>query len=560
MGVAVDDILLREWSARVRFARIAFGWPDAALVVRAHPGGASLAFAAPLDQLLTATEVNEWALLASLVSLSRVESAGCHAPGHAAAWDQNLALGTIGAYSRAERNPRLEVLAQAAQDRRLIALFDDHLLSVGVGAGSQTWTLANLPDPTDVDWRGLKNAPVALVTGSNGKTTTTRLLAAFARARGWRTSYTCTDGVFVDSTVLAAGDYSGPAGARVAVRAAGVEAAILETARGGLLRRGLAVQYADVAIVTNVSDDHFGEYGVHSLDDLADVKLSIAQALGDEGTLVLNADDPCLVRRADGLGVPLAWFAADADAPLLEAHRARGGATCGVRDGHLLLQHGTGSHDLGAVDAMPLSFNGSARYNVANIAAAALAGNAMGIAPALMREVLAHFGRERGDNPGRLQHWSFGGVAIYVDYAHNPDGLRGLLAVATQNRPGRLGLLLGQAGNREDTEIRELADAAAGFNPDLIVLKDLGDMLRGRARGEVPAILRDELAQCGLHGTSVVERLDEYEAVGSMLAWARNGDTLVLPVHGSSVKLKVGALLDGLQSSGWIAGSPLPGG
>lgn len=589
VGLEIDDALLSEWTARVRRMRAALGWPDAALVARTHASGASLAFAAPLDQLLTATEVNEWALLGSLFSLREKRPEGqmreaapnidtlssgekklpfdvetlafvrsFHAPGHAAAWDEESALHTLRAFARAERNPPLVALAQAGMEHKLTVLIDEEAISLGVGRGSRVWSVAQLPAPAQIDWSDLREAPIALVTGSNGKTTATRLLAAFTRAHGWRTAHTCTDGVFVGASALAAGDYSGPAGARVALRVPDIEAAILETARGGLLRRGLAVQRADVAVVTNVSDDHFGEYGVHDLDDLAAVKLSVAQALGEDGVLVLNADDSCLVEHAGRLQVRLAWFALDADASLLQAHRAHGGATCGVRNGNLILHDAEGDHDLGVIAAMPLSFNGAARYNIANIAAAALAAHALGLAPALLCEVLARFGSAREDNPGRLQHWSLGGVSVFVDYAHNPDGLRGLLDVATQVRSGRLGLVLGQAGNREDAEIRELAAVAAGFRPDLIVLKEIGDMLRGRGRGEVPEILREELARQGMGARQVGERLDEYEAVREMLAWARSGDTLVLPVHGSAVKLKVGALLDALQTRAWRAGMPLP--
>ncbi len=552
VGLNIDAALLGEWEARVCRMRAELGWPDAALVARVHASGASLAFAAPLDQLLTATEVNEWALLSS----STRGTEAFHAPGHAAAWDEGSALHTLRAFARIERNPQLVALSHAAETRGLTVLIDEDALSIGVGGGSRSWPLTHLPTQTEIDWTVLHDAPIALVTGSNGKTTTTRLLAAFTRAHGWRTAYTCTDGVFVGADQLAAGDYSGPGGARVALREATVDAAILETARGGLLRRGIAVQHANVAVVTNVSDDHFGEYGVHDLDDLAAVKLVVARALGAAGTLVLNADDPSLVHHAPSRRV--AWFALDADASLLRAHRTRGGATCGVRNGHLHLQHGEDDHDLGAIAGMPLSFNGAALYNIGNIAAAVLAASALGIIPDLLRDVLADFGRARADNPGRLQHWSVGGLSVFVDYAHNPHGLRGLLEVATKSRSSRLGLLLGQAGNREDAELHELAAVAAEFRPDLILLKEIGGMLRGRGEGEVPALLRDELARHGLREPDVVERHDEYQAVRDALTWARNGDLLVLPIHGTAAKPQVDALLDTLQSLGWIAGTPLP--
>lgn len=558
VGIEVDAALLAAWRERVVRVRAALGWPAAEPVARRHRDGASLALTAPLDQLFSATEVDEWALLAALVALHRPFEAVPHAPGHPAAWDDDAALRTLAAHARAERHPALLALVEAALARGLTVLVDDDALSLGVGRGARSWPLARLPAPGEVDWTVLHEAPIALVTGSNGKTTTTRLLAAFARATGARVASSSTDGVVVDGVVLAEGDYSGPAGARVALRAPGVDFAILETARGGILRRGIAVQHADVAVVTNVSDDHFGEYGVHDLDDLAAVKLAVARALGPRGVLVLNADDARLARHAAAHAVRKAWFAFDADAPALREARARGESTCGVRDGRLLLQHDGNAHDLGAIIDLPLTWRGAARYNIANCAAAALAASVLGIPAATLRAVLARFGAARGDNPGRLQAWSLPGVEVFVDYAHNPDGLRGLLEVAGASRRGRLGLVLGQAGNREDGEIRELAAVAAAFAPECIVLKDIGGMLRGRAPGEVPALLRAALRQHGCDDARIVECLDEYEAVRSALAWARDGDVLVLPVHGNEAKRKVGALLDALAACGWRAGSALP--
>jgi cyanophycin synthetase len=547
--------LIDEWRARVQRLRDELGWPAGESVARVHGRDASLAITAPLDQLFTATEVNEWALLSAL---RLFPEAAFHAPGHPAAWDEESALFTLRAHSLGERNPKLMAFTEAAHARRLTVLIDDDSISAGVGDGARVWPSDDIPDPQQVDWNALHDTPIALVTGSNGKTTTTRLLAAMTRAHGWRTAYTCTDGVFVGTTARAAGDYSGPAGARVALRTPIVDMAILETARGGILRRGIAVSHANVAIVTNVSDDHFGEYGVHDLDDLAAAKLAVARTLGTRDVLVLNADDPLLARHGTSMSMPVHWFALDADAPLLVAQRAAGRTTCGMRAGRLFLQGANKDHDLGAIAAMPLSFNGSARYNIANIAATVLAADALGIAASTIAGVLTIFGTSRDDNPGRLQHWSFGGASVFVDYAHNPDGLRGLLHVATQVRGGRLGLLLGQAGNREDDEIRELAAAAAGFHPDRIVLKDIGGMLRGRIEGEVPALLREELAGHGIAGDVIVERLDEFEAVRELLAWARAGDVLVLPIHGTAIKPLVARLLDGMQRDAWMAGSAVP--
>jgi UDP-N-acetylmuramyl tripeptide synthase len=194
---------------------------------------------------------------------------------------------------------------------------------------------------------------------------------------------------------------------------------------------------------------------------------------------------------------------------------------------------------------MPLTFAGSARYNIGNIAAAALAASALGIDAATIATVLARFGDSHADNPGRLQQWNIGGIKVLVDYAHNPEGLRALLGVVAPLRgDGRLGLVLGQAGNREDADIRALATAAAAFAPDRVMLKDIAGYERGRAPGEVAALLRDELARHGCEDDAVIDCLDEFDAARGLLEWARPGDMLVLPIHAPEARELVNVLLE----------------
>ena len=482
-----------------------------------------------------------------------------HAPAYPAVWDEELALQTLKHAAAAERQPALAALIDEAHRRELPVLLDDTDLTLGEGIGSRTWQLAALPSPSSIDWHTLHGIPIALVTGSNGKTTTTRLVAAMSELHGLRTAFSCTDGVFVDGHAVASGDYSGPAGARTVLRDRRVEAAILETARGGILRRGLAVEGVQAAIVTNISADHFGEYGIHDLDGLADTKLVVARTLAADGTLVLNADDDSLVRRATALVCRLGWFALDADHPLLVAHRARAGATCGVRDGELILHRDGMDHELGKIIDMPLTLRGAAIYNIANIAGAALLASPLGIAVATIAQVLARFGSDHADNPGRLMRWSFGSTTVLLDYAHNPEGLHGLLDVArTLARDNPLALVLGQAGNREDTDIRKLAAAAASFRPDLIVLKDIESHLRGRAPGEIAAILKDELLRNGMAEAAIVTCLDEVVAARTALDRAHAGDSIVLPIHDKQARTQVVALLDRLAASHWVPGTPLP--
>jgi cyanophycin synthetase len=242
----------------------------------------------------------------------------------------------------------------------------------------------------------------------------------------------------------------------------------------------------------------------------------------------------------------LAWFALDAEQSHLRQFRSQGASTCGVRQGRLCLHHLGLEYDLGAVLSMPLSIGGIATYNVANLAAAALAAITLGIPAALIATVFARFGERLSDNPGRMMRFEFNGVHVLIDYAHNPDGLRGFLSVANQLRSStsRLGLLLGHAGNRKDADIAELARVAAGFKPELVVVKEDEAHLRGRAPGEIPRIIRDELLRLGLAESALPVRDTELEAARFALQWAQPGDVLALPLHSPSARTAVVSMLE----------------
>lgn len=565
--VQIDDALLTAWRSKVERAAELLRWTPQA-IARRHARGASLAIAAPIDQLFLATEVNEWALCAALVERDpgrwgEMEGALVAQAREAAGptndvlnllpvIDESAALARFERLSVVEAQPTLRALLAEADRRGLPHVLDESELTLGAGAGSRNFSLTALPHAAEIPWAELRDIPTAIVTGSNGKTTTVRLLAACARAYGWHAGYNCTDGVFLDDEPLALGDYSGPAGARMVMRERRAEAAILETARGGILRRGIAVSRARTAVVTNVSSDHFGEYGIDDLAALADVKLAVAAVVAPHGLLVLNADDSRLREHANGLerrfgaSPPLGWFALNADQSTLRDNRLRGASTCGVRDGRLVLSYCGMEHDLGRVSDMPLSMGGIADYNVTNLAGAALAAVTLGIAPATIAAVFARFGSSRNDNPGRMMRFALGKVCVLVDYAHNPDGLRGFLKVADHLRRGssRLGLLLGHAGNRNDADIEELARVAAEFRPDLVVVKENEAQLRGRAAGEIPRIIGAELKRLGFPDSNVAVCSSEVAAARYALDWAGPGDVLALPIHSSNARAAVLAMLE----------------
>lgn len=545
LHVAFDEhdgeALLRAWYAVAHRYVTRLGWSARETAFRRHPGGAQCFIAAPIDALLAATEVNEQAWLAGERAVVGHETS-----------DEDDAVARLRVHVQHERSPALVALHDAASHHSLTFTFDDDDVSLGAGAGSRTFSRSALPTPAQVDWASLHDIPVALVTGSNGKTTTTRLLAAMLARAGYATGYTSTDGVWCAGTEVDHGDYSGPVGARLVLRDRRVTAAVLETARGGMLRRGVATHRANVAVVTGVAADHMGEYGIHTLDDLGAAKLIVARALLADGRLVLNAQDETLVRLARGAlsmdertwshdhVIHRAWslehtsitlFSLDPNAPAIVDHLARGRDVCVLQQGELRYRSAAQDLSLGAVRDMPLTLGGAASYNVANALAASAAALALGVPVAAIRGTLSTFGASPSDNPGRLVRLEYRGAQLIVDFAHNPDGWRAL-AGATRAIPSmRRIVVIGQGGDRDDQALDELAEAVWHDRPAVIVLKEMPKYARGRPPGEVTDRLALAFTRLGAPATSIRRAPNELGALTIALAESRPGDLLVLSVH-----------------------------
>jgi cyanophycin synthetase len=543
---SVREQAIAAWERAARRLLEAVGWPNEVLVTRAFAGGVSLALTAPLDGLYAATELNEQAWAAAAAEL-RGEKKPKRWSGAASVLDELAG----------ERNPTIVRLCEEAKARGLTFLVGEDLISVGSGTGALLWQITDLPDPATVDWSSAHEVPIALVTGSNGKTTVVRLLGSIVQAAGRTPGLTSTDGVAVGATLLEEGDFAGPSGARLVLRHPETETAILETARGGILRRGLPVDHAGVAVITNIADDHLGEYGIESLSDLADTKLVVAKTLGRNGTLVLNADDPLLVERSRSVGAQLAWFSLHSPSGVVASHLERGGRALVVEDGSVVLRQGTKARSLVKVDDIPITFRGIATHNVANVLAAAAAATALGVEADVIATALKQFGRDLDDNPGRANLLELGGVRILLDFAHNPHGMAALVKLAQTLPAKRRLVLVGQAGDRNDEAIRALARSAWELDPDYVIAKDMEGYLRGRAPGEVPDILADEFTRLGLPDRALSRGGPEIAAVREALEWARPGDLLVLAVHED--RRGVIALFDRLMAARWQAGDPLRG-
>ncbi len=419
-----------------------------------------------------------------------------------------------------------------------------------------TWPVDSLPDPDGVPWHEAHDVPVALVTGSNGKTTTVRLVAAMASAAGRTPGYSSTDGIFVGRELVDEDDWSGPGGARKVLRDNRVKVAILETARGGMLRRGLGVERAEAAAVTNVAADHIGEYGVEDVRAIAEAKLVVRRALGRSGILVINAEDEVLAASAEAYDLPLTWFSLDAESPRLLRHlQARGDASV-VEDGRMVIISKGKRAPIIEVSEVPMTLGGAARYNIANALAAIPLAFALGIGIDAVRGALREFDSRSAVNPGRGNFFQLGGVTVLVDFVHNPHGMHALAEMVMMLPAKRRLIVLGQAGDRDDASIKELVRAACEIPLDRIIIKEMTSYLRGRPAGEVPALIEEQLKALGTPAEKIGRAEDEVSAARKALEWAREGDILILPVH--SQRAEVLTLIERMISGAWRPGGELP--
>ena len=527
------EAAVAAWRTEARRILVAVGWAHEELAWRVFRDGASFALSAPVDTLYAATEVNEWAWAAAERRLRREPPSPEQVESAAASLRERIDV---------EAKPRLVALRSEALLRGLRFVSDDERVSVGSGAGARTFDAAELPEPGDVPWDEVGDVPVALVTGTNGKTTTVRLLAAIARAAGLVAGFSSTEGVWVGDERVERGDYSGPGGARKVLRDPRVELAVLETARGGILRRGLVTDRVEVGVVTNVAADHLGEFGIADVESLAEVKLVLRRAAE---RLVLGADDAALVAAASRLAgekLPVDWFALEPGRAAIHQARCRGGTTLVLEGDELVRYRGPAPRqgggrvpwertELARAHELPIALGGAARHNLANALAAAAAASVLGFPDSAIHAALASFGTDPRDNPGRLERHEVRGATFLVDFAHNPHGLDALLCTARALDPRRLLVVLGQAGDRDDEAIRELARTAWRHRPDRVVLKTLRDYQRGRADGEVEMLLEAELRRLGAPRESIARAAGELEALRSSLEWVQPGDVVLQLVH-----------------------------
>lgn len=478
--------------------REALGFPVqvSGLIVRPHQGGIVIAYVEPIDVMLACTEMTEWAAMSACSRL-----------------DLEPKRTEIEAMLSRDRSPRLLALEAEARKHDLPLLWDDEEVSIGSGLGSSpSWPRYELPEVADVAWDSLSRIPVALVTGTNGKTTSTRWLGRVALEAGKHVGVTSSDAIMIDGKVIDAGDWTGPQAARIVLRRKEVEVAVLETARGGILRRGLAVDRCDVALMTNISDDHLGTYGIDDLEAMTDVKAVIARAAR---IVVLNKNDPRLAALAKRFSDRRVLLFADGEV-----------ADVWAKDGVIR----RGDTELARIDEIPLTFRGAARFNVANALGVVAAATALGFPDDAIRRALLGF--TPAENPRRTAFVDTKRAHVLLDFGHNPDGIRAVMSLVRELRgEGRLFVCLGSAGDRTDHELDEMARIVSEERPHRVILREMPDYLRGRQPGEVTAFFQRAFPKHGLSESSLKSSESEVDSLRIALAEAKPEDFVVLLVH-----------------------------
>jgi cyanophycin synthetase len=372
--------------------------------------------------------------------------------------------------------------------------------------------------------------PIASITGTNGKTTTSRMVAHICKMAGMTAGLSTTDGVYIDGRLTVEGDMTGPVSARMVLRDPSIDVAVLETARGGLLRRGMGYRRCDVGAVLNVAADHLGLRGVDTLEDLARVKRIVVEAAKD--TAVLNADDELCLRMADHAEADhLCYVTMNSAHPLVKEHIKSGGRAVVLEEGAggqmITLYDNVAHMPLLWTHLIPATMEGRAMHNVQNAMFAAAIAYSMGVKLEDIRQGLLTFGTTFFQMPGRLNIFDEHPFKVILDYAHNPAAVQAMVELVERMEPkGRRIVVVAAPGDRRDEDIVEIAKLCAGRFDHYICRRDAS--LRGRQPDEVPLLLKRGLVENGVAEERIEMIQEERHAVDAALRCARKDDLVLI--------------------------------
>ena len=362
--------------------------------------------------------------------------------------------------------------------------------------------------------------PIIAVTGTNGKTTTTRLLAHIVKNNGYKVGFTTSDGIYVQNHMMEKGDTTGPLSAEYILRDPTVEFAVLETARGGILRSGLGFSRCDIAIITNIQEDHLGISDIHTLDDLARVKSTVVKSVRKDGWAILNAEDEQCLKIANELGCNIAYFSLDENNPKVKQFSKEGKIVAVYENGFITIKKGEWKIRVERATHVPLTMGGKARFMIANVLAATLAGYLQGFKTDDISLSLQTFIPSAAQTPGRMNIFEFKKFKVLIDFAHNPSGYRGVEEyLSSVEATKKIGIIAG-VGDRRDEDIKECATIAARMFDHIIIRQE--KYLRGRTEEEIIGLILEGIAESGRNVThEIIPK--EVEAIKHAIDTAEDG-------------------------------------
>jgi len=366
--------------------------------------------------------------------------------------------------------------------------------------------------------------PIIAITGTNGKTTTTRLIAHIVKNNGFRVGFTTSDGIYIQNHMMEKGDTTGPMSAEYILKDPNVEFAVLETARGGILRSGLGFSRCDIGVITNIQEDHLGISDIHDLKDLSRVKSVVVDSVKKDGWAVLNGEDENCLEIAESLRCNVALFSMDENAPAIVEHCKKGGIACVYENGFITIKKGEWKFRVERATHIPLTMNGKAKFMIANVLAATLAASVYGFKTEDIKLSLTTFIPGAAQTPGRMNIFEFSKFKVMIDFAHNPNGYRGIEDFLNSvDAVRKIGIISG-VGDRRDEDIKECARIAGRMFDHVVIRQE--KHLRGRTEVEIISLIVDGLKESNTNVSYEVVTL-EVEAIKHAISIAEEGTFII---------------------------------
>jgi UDP-N-acetylmuramyl tripeptide synthase len=510
--------LVDLWHKEAKRILPELGFKKIKLSHKIYNNGVRLALVAPFDITMAACDVIDfiWASTRQLVEEGSEKSLE----------DARAELMPI---IKAEENLKLRKIHQLATSKGLNIFYEEGVVTIGSGNKSFQFNI-NEMDVSDIPWEKIADIPIVLITGTNGKTTTVRLTSFICKHAGKLVGYCSTDWVMIDGKIIDRGDFSGPTGNKFVLTKPELDVAVLEVARGGLLKRGLANTHVTAAAVTNISADHLGEDGVEDLDDLAEAKSIVYSTVEHAGHAIVNLDDPSILARHSkikGKKVYISQKLSEAD---LDKYLKDAAYIVFVKDNAMHLKTHETTYEIAKFIDVPITVKGFAKHNVENALVAIALSNELGCTPEQIGKALHDYRNSEEENLGRANVFKVKNSTIIVDFAHNAAGINAIFEMAKAYEGKKTSIMFGQTGDRKFS-IDDMCEIIAQNNPKEVIVKDTETYLRGAETGEIPALIERSLLKNGYSKSNIKHIETEDVAVEYVLENLKPNETYIMCVH-----------------------------